>query len=166
MVGFVKPFSEADDYEWQWALTSFEGRVVMDIGADYGSTAWFFLCKGARKVIAVEGLPVFYRQLVENFKNEDRVAKVLLWIAKPSDFETLFKTWEPEVVKIDIEGAESHLLELPSEVFRIPAEYLVEAHGIPLLEMLKEKFRKERFKIKTVRQQTSTVYILHATRVD
>ena len=58
----VKPWEDLDlDTHWGWL--DVEGKVVLDVGADYGSTADFFLQRGAARVIAVEGDPRSFRRL-------------------------------------------------------------------------------------------------------
>jgi len=45
------------DYEVPEVLSGLRGRDVIDVGANAGDTALYFVLHGARKVIAVEPLP-------------------------------------------------------------------------------------------------------------
>jgi predicted methyltransferase len=56
-----------EDYSKHWKA-DFKGKVVLDLGADYGSTAFYFLQKGAREVIAVEGDRILALNLAKNAK--------------------------------------------------------------------------------------------------
>lgn len=44
-----------ENYDVQWGQTNYKDTIVLDFGADVGSTASFFLQKGAKKVVAIEG---------------------------------------------------------------------------------------------------------------
>jgi len=44
-----------EDYNECWGCVSYKDKTVLDLGADYGSTVYYFLKNGAKKVIAVEG---------------------------------------------------------------------------------------------------------------
>jgi FkbM family methyltransferase len=71
-----------EDYDSHWGFTSFKGKVVLDLGADYGSTAHYFLRRGARRVVAVEGDPRLAEELEENFRGDGRVVPIHLFIEK------------------------------------------------------------------------------------
>jgi len=57
-----------DEYEVPEVLSGLRGRDVIDVGANVGDTALYFVLKGARKVIAVEPLPNVARCAEENLK--------------------------------------------------------------------------------------------------
>src|SRR4030042_374590 len=54
IINAPRPFID-EDYNHHWGFADFKGKSVLDLGADYGSTAWFFIEKGAKLVVAVEG---------------------------------------------------------------------------------------------------------------
>jgi FkbM family methyltransferase len=56
------------DYEVPEVLSGLKGRDVIDVGANVGDTALYFVLNGARKVIAVEPLPNVARCAEENLK--------------------------------------------------------------------------------------------------
>jgi len=56
------------DYEVPEVLSGLRGRDVIDVGANIGDTALYFVLNGARKVIAVEPLPNVARCAEENLK--------------------------------------------------------------------------------------------------
>lgn len=122
-----------EDYQVHWGYTSYKDRTVLDLGADYGSSTEWFLEQGAKFVIAVEGDPTLGSQLVRNFANHKKVYAIALLIQNPGQLTALFrehtKTPKIDVVKMDIEGAETNLLGVPPKVVsRIP-EYLIESHS-------------------------------------
>lgn len=78
--------------------------------ADYGSTAYYFLRKGASKVVAVEGDSELASKLRLNFQNDNRVIPIEDFIDDPKKIEALISKHHPDLVKADIEGAERHIL--------------------------------------------------------
>ena len=123
------PSWHGEDYESDWGLLDVEGRVVLDIGADYGSTAAFFLNKGAVKVICVESYDNDYAALAELAKGEPRIEAIHRHVASSVDFETLVVTYQPDVVKIDCEGCEALLLGVRPCVLRRVEQFGIELHN-------------------------------------
>jgi FkbM family methyltransferase len=64
------------EYEVPEVLSGLKGRDVIDVGANVGDTALYFILRGARKVIAVEPLPNVARCAEENLKLNDVADKV------------------------------------------------------------------------------------------
>jgi len=67
------------------ALSGLRGRDVIDVGANTGDTALYFLLNGARKVIAVEPLPNVARCAEENVRLSGAADKVKVINAALSD---------------------------------------------------------------------------------
>ncbi|MFP3287313.1 MAG: FkbM family methyltransferase [Acidilobus sp.] len=63
-------------YEVPEVLSGLRGRDVIDVGANTGDTALYFLLNGARKVIAVEPLPNVARCAEENVRLSGATDKV------------------------------------------------------------------------------------------
>ena len=113
-----------EDYSKHWKA-DFEGKVVLDLGADYGSTALYFLQKGAGEVIAVEGDRVLAMNLAKNAKGR-RITPVYGMVTDPKQLDALISVYKPDVVKVDIEGYESILF--GSSLITAVGEWLVEVH--------------------------------------
>ncbi|MFP3287756.1 MAG: FkbM family methyltransferase [Acidilobus sp.] len=64
------------EYEVPEALSGLRGRNVIDVGANTGDTALYFLLNGARKVIAVEPLPNVAKCAEENVRLSGATDKV------------------------------------------------------------------------------------------
>jgi FkbM family methyltransferase len=64
------------DYEIPEVLSGLRGREVVDVGANIGDIALYFVLNGARKMIAVEPLPNVARCAEENLKPNDVADKV------------------------------------------------------------------------------------------
>ena len=123
----VKPWEDLDlDTHWGWL--DVEGKVVLDVGADYGSTADFFLRRGAARVIAVEGDPRSFRRLNALAEQRANLKAVQKRIASVTDWQELLVSHAPQVVKADCEGGEGFLLDLDDRLFRKPEAWAVELH--------------------------------------
>jgi hypothetical protein len=115
----------------------------LDVGADYGSTALYFLEKGAKRVIAVESDPDLFNQLKSNLETESRVVPIMLKIARPEDFEYIISRFCPDVLKVDCEGCEIHLEGVTAETLTKVPEYLIEVHdhiGCPTKSQIQHLF--------------------------
>lgn len=118
-----------EDYEVHWNYTSFKDKVILDLGADEGSTASFFFEKGAKRVIAVECNEASYNQLVENYKGDNDVIPVKMKVDNPAQFSLLINLYKPDIVKMDIERDEIRFIEVNPNIARLSNEYLIEAHN-------------------------------------
>jgi FkbM family methyltransferase len=72
-------------YEVPGVLSGLKGREVVDVGANTGDTALYFVLNGARKVIAVEPLPNVARCAEENVRLSGATDKVKVINAALSD---------------------------------------------------------------------------------
>lgn len=117
-----------ENYDKHYELNWWEGKRVLDIGADVGSTADYFLRKGAREVIAVEGSEGYYVKLVENSKRIANITPVLKWISCVDDIASLIAEYKPDLVKMDCEGCEAFLPDVNDSVVASVPEYVVETH--------------------------------------
>ena len=143
---------------------SYQGKKVLDVGADVGSTADFFLRRGAQLVIAVEGNKNYYEKLLENARKVPGIKPVFLYIKDPSHFADLIKNYRPDVLKADCEGCEKHLNMVPEKVFIMVPEYLVETHSPAIEAALLEKWQRCGYTVRDVNKWRKTVSIIYATK--
>jgi hypothetical protein len=140
------PFpANEEDYDRHWNYISFKDKVVLDFGADYGSTAYFFHSKGAKKIVAVEGLPSYYARLLDNAGKWNYVIPVNRRIRTSDDIDSLIKQFKPDIVKMDIEGAEVNLLHCNS--LKDVKDWLIEAHTKNLRDLIVKRFSELGFNI-------------------
>jgi predicted RNA methylase len=116
----------SEDYSRHWPV-NVEGKTVIDVGADYGSTAYYFLQKGAVRVVCVEGNPALYKQLEANMRFLPNCVAVYKNIESPVDFTDILKN-TAETVKVDVEGAEKHLLKVAPSLLQQHYEWIIEMH--------------------------------------
>jgi len=137
---FSLPPISGSNFARDYGFVDYRGKVVLDVGADYGSTAAFFLRKGASNVIAVEGNTTYFQQLAANVMEVAEVIPVYLGICSADDFEFLISTYQPYILKVDCEGCELHLLGVKDKTFLKVPEYLLEIHTADLWHKFKAKF--------------------------
>jgi len=75
IVPLIEIFVEGE-YEVPEVLSGLRGRDVIDVGANVGDTALYFVLSGARKVIAVEPLPNIAKCAEENVRLSGAADKV------------------------------------------------------------------------------------------
>lgn len=153
-----------EDYGHHYGAIRYAGKKVLDVGADVGSTADFFLRRGARQVIAVDGNKDMYGQLVKNAQKIPEIKPVYLLIQKPEHYEQLIRTHRPDVLKADCEGCERHLFGIPDEVFRVVPEYMVETHSKGLYDAMVQKCERNGYQILNVVRWRPGIDIVYAKK--
>jgi hypothetical protein len=138
--------SHGENYDEHWNHLSFKNKNVLDIGADYGSTASYFISLGASKVIAVEGNHKLALHLKKNFEGNNLVICLEQFIRKSEDIDSIMEMYRPDIVKCDIEGWETCLLKAKISLVK---EWLIEVHDPITLRLLLKKFRKENFEVRS-----------------
>lgn len=117
-----------DDLPSHWGFATFKDKTILDLGADRGSTVWYFFSEGAEQIIAIEGDPALYAELENNYGRHPFCHCIHLMITQATQIESLIRIHKPDLVKIDVEGAEIHLLGVPREVLTTVQVYLIETH--------------------------------------
>ena len=116
-----------------WGDIDCTGVTVLDLGAgDFGmrhekayiSTVDHWLGLGAASVVAVD---MNLRDLI-TVGHDDRVTMVADTLFHSSQIDALLEQHRPQIVKVDIEGAECLLRDMRRQAFRIAEVWLVETH--------------------------------------
>ena len=167
-----------ENYDLHWGYVDWKDKIVLDCGADYGSTAKFFLDRGAKKVIAVEYDEQYWDALIA-LSEEANIIPVKRFLSTARDFEDLISEYVVDAIKVDVEGGEVGLINLDCEYLRRVAEYAIEYHpgrpgsGYPitvehsytkveLKRLLREKFESCGFTVTD--QAMSTLYAIRNDR--
>lgn len=117
--------TEFGNYDEMYGGVDYTDAVVLDVGADYGSTARFFLGRGARHVIASERLTPRWDELSQWAENKP------VTVHGPVDGQMLrafFEAVDADIVKVDCEGCEGLFLDLPDNLLGKPRAWLIETH--------------------------------------
>lgn len=140
------PYNENFDEEY-W-LTDFKGKTILDIGADYGSTAMFFLRKGAKKVIAIEPNPKYFEVLDEIGKKVKEIVPLKFKITCGYNVSNLIKEYSPDIVKMDCDGCEVLLLQMIDADIKMVKDWIMELHSINVFNSIKDLFTRNGFELK------------------
>jgi len=119
-----------EDFEKTWGFLDCADKVIVDIGADYGSTPYFFLQKRAKRVIAIESFQLDYDALAAYAEQEPRVIAIFKHVSNAKDYKDLIICFQPDIMKIDCEGCEAYLLDLDDRWFAQVPEYAIELHNL------------------------------------
>lgn len=109
------------DYIWSYGSIDWSGRVVLDIGADIGSSALFFLMNGADYVYLSEKNNV-YKHTYEDIKKRYSILNIHSeMLNKLKDIRNNI-----DVLKMDCEGCELQLL--TEELLNKANEFVIGLH--------------------------------------
>jgi len=134
-----------ENYDDHWRGMSIKGRRILDLGCDLGSTADYFLRNGAISVVGVDANQEYIESAWNS--NLDNFLPIRMIITHSKQVEVLINTIMPDVVKVDIEGAEAVLLDLSREILRKPLEWGIETHTSELFERISEKYLSAGFEV-------------------
>jgi len=139
--------TEFGNYTKMYGALDYTDATVLDIGADHGTTAEYFLARGARFVAACERNPQQFNRLRALAEGRPMAA----YGAFDADIAPdLFEFYQPDIVKVDCEGCEAVLLTLPDELLRGPRAWVLETHSWQLYEDLTALFKRLGYRITMV----------------
>jgi len=161
LLGGIPPIYN-EDYDTHWNFTSFKDKSILDLGADYGSTAYYFLRRGANKVIAVEGDSQLASKLKLHFQNDDKVITIKDFIDSPKKIEKLISEHHPSLIKVDIEGNEKNILGINN--IKQVNEWLIEAHSNELYHALSTFLTEQDFHVRSF-NYVDNLKIIHASKI-
>lgn len=160
------------DYKYECA-----NKTVLDIGGYQGETAVFFSLLGAKKIIIYEPVLSHHRLIKQNIeknhvnaevhgegigpKNEtitlsyDEISTGLgikctgtkKMDIKVRNITEVIKSSDADIAKIDCEGSEECLTEVPNSTLRKIECYMIEAHSAAIKKALIEKFTAAGFEV-------------------
>jgi len=153
------------NYDLEYGRLAVAGRIVLDLGAERGTTAQYFLAKGASRVYVSELLPEFRGRLARWASVEPRV-RTLPPLETPADYADWMERIRPAAVKVDIEGGETILLDCPDPVFAHPVDYAIESHSPERHAAMVDRLVRCGYQVTVTRRFESNphVIVLHAVR--
>jgi hypothetical protein len=157
--------------ERMYGSLDYTGKVVLDIGADYGTTARYFLERGAERVIVSEKNPEWIAMLEEYAESEPRLSVISsLGEGDPTE---LLAFYRPDIVKVDCEGCERLFLNVSDAVLAIPSAWVMETHTGDLYSAFVFRFLKTAYMVRLIdyhpvdpNRPQRVIKVLTATRTE
>ncbi len=165
--------------------SDYNGKVVLDVGGFCGESAVFFASRGAKKVIIYEPVKAHHELIRKNVAvnaiqaelHEEGIGqqngclnikyeatdlgfgllskgKEILTIQIKSTQDVISQS-KADIAKIDCEGAELSLVDVPQQVLRLIRIYIIETHTKAIQEAVTKKFLSSGF-----RQTRAPVHLL------
>jgi FkbM family methyltransferase len=176
MIHFIKELTEGI---YKCDCTS---KTVLDIGGFEGETAAYFYSLGAKKVIVYEPIPANFKRIEQNmlqnsfnaelhnegigavngttkiaFCNEESMCSI------KSTVQVLTES-QADVAKIDAEGAEETLCDIPNDILRSISYYMIEVHSNRIRERLLRKFADAGFGLVADFKMVNEIDVIHMKR--
>jgi FkbM family methyltransferase len=153
----------------------YNGKTVLDVGGFCGETAVFFASKGAKKVVVYEPVKMHHGLIRKNVRinrvnaelHEEGIGEknsevsinyeeTGLGFGLPSNGKKILTIdirsaagiivqSKADVAKIDCEGAEISLVNVPSDILRLILFYMIETHTKSIQEAVTKKFVESGF---------------------
>ena len=174
------------------------GKVVLDVGGFQGETAAYFSSIGAKKVIVYEPVVPHHKFIETNMALNNVNAELhkegignmngsqtihyedfnlgfgSLSNGKKSveirirNIVDIIKESNADVAKFDCEGAETALLQVPSQILRRISYYMVEVHSSKIRKEINQKFKTSGFNLTKnlfPSKYTKSISVMHFARI-
>jgi hypothetical protein len=153
-------------------ISNVEGKVVLDLGCGwlfqpFPSTPQYFLTRGASKIIGVDVSCGEIEKLQSIFPEHVFLCKKM---ETAEDFMFLFQEYKPQVVKMDVEGYEIELENVPTNFFSSIEEMAIEYHNPECKKSVEMKLKELDFEITSTNAfgwfitDVNQMGVLHAKR--
>ena len=128
----------SENPENHWRFLKVEDKVVMDMGCSFWDSTWndgwlssaeYFVSKGAKKLIGFDSAAQDIEKYGKLYPNDDKWHIFYLHVEFDAQIEHLLKTYKPQVIKCDIEGAEIHFNNVTKEMMEFVDEIAIEYHN-------------------------------------
>ena len=121
------------DYLWSYSSLNYTDKVVLDIGADVGSSAIFFLLSGAKKVYMVENNPNY----IKEYKRLKEIGYLNGILSNTELIDaSIINGLDFDILKMDCEGCELNLL--TSTLLDKAKEFIVALHSPDIIMNMQE----------------------------
>jgi len=168
---------DSENSEDHWKPFNFKGKYVLDLGCGrwFGvenpsqySPIWFGE-QGAVGVVGVDASTDDINYYTEYTKDNPKYTFVQQYIDSTKDIENLLRKYPITAIKSDIEGFESHLLNIDISLLKPITEMAIEYHSKDLRNAFVKKFEEWGYEIKTEAKfsfANDTVGVLFAVKKD
>jgi predicted RNA methylase len=145
----VNAVNPDEDYSAHWRTLKITNETILDLGADYGTTADYFLRMGAKNIVAVESEKEIFGGLFEYGQRNLLVKAIHKKVESGKDINTLLKRWQPTVVKCDIEGDEQAFLTASPTLLKGIKQFVIETHNTTVENSLRSFFKDLGFHVQS-----------------
>jgi hypothetical protein len=153
-------------------IETLNNKVVLDLGCGWineghMSTPEYFISRGALKIIGVDVTEAEVEKLKNIYPSHFFIRKM---INSSVDLSELISEHKPQLIKMDIEGAEIYLKNIQKDVFDSVEEFAIEYHSVSCKEVVTEKFKELDFEITAINSfgyyctDSNIMGIIHAKR--
>lgn len=136
-----------------WEFIECDGKIAIDLGcgrwekmekrdATWPTTPEWLVQRGASHVYAFDIDPEEVAWYHANVDNKQPVTTLQRGINHVDDVRDIWNTYKPQIVKCDIEAAESNILQLSDDEFSTIDLWAVETHSDELEQGFKDKFER------------------------
>lgn len=157
-------------------------KTVLDIGGFEGETAAYFYSLGAKKVIVYEPIPAYFKKIEQNMSRngfdaelhnqgigaENGTAKIEFCdkesVCSIKSTALVLSESHADIAKIDVEGAEEALCDVPNDILRSISLYMIEVHSKPIRDRLVEKFVSAGFSLTADFKIVDAIDVIHFKR--
>jgi hypothetical protein len=129
-----------------------QDKIVLDLGCGWineghMSTPEYFLSRGSKKIIGIDSTKNEIDRLIELYPSHIFIHKV---INSTQDLSELISEHKPDLIKMDIEGSEIYLKDIPKQVFYSVKEFAIEYHNPECKKVIINKFEELGFKVTAI----------------
>lgn len=136
-----------------WEFINCNGKVAIDLGCGrwekveqrdptWPTTPEWLVQRGASHVYAFDIDLEEVEWYNANIDVQKPITTILQGIHNVEDVRNIWNIYKPVIVKCDIEGAESNILELSDEEFSTIELWAIETHSDELEQAFKDKFER------------------------
>ena len=147
----IKGIITSEKPDEHWGFLNVKDKMVLDLGCGINSehtpTPWYFINdKKASFVVGVDSDNNSYQWFKQNFVVKNFIP-IMDWVDRWEKIRMYIDYWQPEVIKMDIEGSEIFMNAVDAAHFKGVKEIGIEYHNLPCLLSCESKLKEAGFKL-------------------
>ena len=152
MIREPKGIIETENADEHWGFFNATDKVVLDLGCGINNNEfaptplWFIMTKKASKVYGVDSNPQSYQWFKQNY-NVYNFVSFMDYIDSIDKFNWYIGNVKPDIIKIDVEGAEVMLNALDIKLLELVQQIGIEYHNLPCLIACEMKLEEAGFEL-------------------
>lgn len=147
----IKGIITSENPKEHWGFLHVQDKVVLDLGCGINSEhtptpCHFIIERGASKVIGVDSDPQSYQWYKMNYNVQNFICYMDM-VDRYEKMEYYFDYFKPQVVKMDIEGAEIYMNALNNNLLNSVEQIAIEYHNYPCLISIENKLKENNYEL-------------------